>query len=255
MAESLSTVRTGPVTTITIDRPHRMNAITPELWADLLAAFRQVADSDTRVLVLTGAGGNFCTGADLSGDEDAGRPLTFMRTVEETCLALHRLDVPVIARVDGYAVGAGMNLALACDFVVASDRARFSQIFARRGLTIDAGGSWLLPRLVGLHRAKELAMLGDMIGADTAREYGLVHSVVPAADLDAAVAALAERLAAGPPAALGLIKRLLNRSFESDFAGALANETVAQSLIIGSDDAREALDAFREKREPRFTGR
>jgi enoyl-CoA hydratase/carnithine racemase len=131
-----------------------------------------------------------------------------MRLISETCLALYDLPIPTIARVDDVAVGAGMNMALACDFVIVTERARFSEIFIKRGLSPDVGGSWILPRLIGLHRAKQLVLLGDVIGAAEADRLGLVHKVVPAAQLDGAVSALAERLKTAPAMAVSLSKRL-----------------------------------------------
>jgi 2-(1,2-epoxy-1,2-dihydrophenyl)acetyl-CoA isomerase len=177
-----------------------------------------------------------------------------MTEVNEACLALHRLPVPTIARVDGVAVGAGMNLALACDFVLASARARFSEIFVRRGLSVDFGGSWVLPRLVGLHRAKELVLLGDIIDAATAHEWGLVREVVEVDALDAAVAALAGRLAAGPPIAMRQSKRMLIDSFEASLERALEDEARSQQINFATADTVEAGAAFLEKRDPVFRG-
>jgi 2-(1,2-epoxy-1,2-dihydrophenyl)acetyl-CoA isomerase len=160
-----------------------------------------------------------------------------------------------LARVDGVAAGAGLNLALGCDLIVASERSRFSEIFARRGLSIDFGGSWLLPRLVGLHRAKELVLLAEMLSADEAKEAGLVNRVVSAVDLDSVVADWAARLAAGPPLALSMSKLLLNKSLESSLDQALEAEAYAQSVNLASADVREAVAAFMEKRTPVFEGR
>jgi 2-(1,2-epoxy-1,2-dihydrophenyl)acetyl-CoA isomerase len=169
-------------------------------------------------------------------------------------LALAQVSKPVIARVNGVAAGAGLSLALACDLIVASDRARFSAIFARRGLSLDCGGSWLLPRLVGLHRAKELSLLADMYSAEQAQQMGLVNRVVPHAELDAFVADWAERLAAGPPLALSMSKRLLNSGLNSSLVEALENEALAVAVNNATDDMKEAFRAFRDKREPRFRG-
>jgi 2-(1,2-epoxy-1,2-dihydrophenyl)acetyl-CoA isomerase len=153
------------------------------------------------------------------------------------------------------AAGAGMSMALGCDLVVASDSARFSQIFARRGLTVDFGASWLLPRLIGLHRAKELAFFADIIDAEAAAEFGIVNLVVPAAQLDEVVDDWACRLATGPPLALSMTKNLLNNSFNLSLDQALEEEARAQSVNFASADTNEALRAFIEKREPHFTGR
>ena len=169
-------------------------------------------------------------------------------------LALHRLPQPTIAKVNGVAVGAGCNLALGCDLVVASDEARFSEIFALRGLTIDFGGSWLLPRRVGLHRAKELALLAEIISAKEAEAMGLVNRVVPVGELDAFVDDWATRLAAGPPIALAQTKRLLNNAFAVTLEQALEDEGAAQTVNFGTKDTVEAMTAFVEKRAPNFKG-
>ena len=162
---------------------------------------------------------------------------------------------PVIAKVNGVAVGAGLNLALGCDLIVASEQARFSEIFARRGLTVDFGGSWLLPRMIGVHRAKELAFFADILSAKEAADMGLVNRVVPAGELDAFVTDWANRLAAGPPLALAMTKRLLSNSFSMTMDEALEAEGMAQSVNAGTEDAPEAIRAFLEKREPKFKGR
>jgi 2-(1,2-epoxy-1,2-dihydrophenyl)acetyl-CoA isomerase len=191
---------------------------------ELLAALREIAVSDDRVVIITGAGG-FLSGADLSGggvDGGAQRPhqLAMMRRVGDVALTLHRLPQPTIAKVGGVAAGAGANMAFGCDLIVASDEARFTEIFARRGLTIDFGGSWLLPRLIGLHRAKELAFFADIISAKEAEAFGLVNRVVPAGELDAFVDDWAQKLATGPPIALAQTKRLLNNAMTRPWRGA-----------------------------------
>ncbi|WP_137294460.1 enoyl-CoA hydratase/isomerase family protein [Nocardioides dongxiaopingii] len=243
----------GPVATLTIANPRRRNSIGDSGWPQLRAALAEVEASDARVLVVTGHGEDFCAGADLS-EGGSRHPLANMHVVNEACLALHRLSVPTIARVDGYAVGAGMNLALGCDFVVATHRAKFSEIFVRRGLSVDFGGSWLLPRLVGMHRAKEMVLLGAMLEASTLHELGVVREVVAPADLDAAVDSLAQRLVAGPPIAIAQSKRLLHDAFEVGLERALEDEARAQAVNLATDDAAEAGAAFFEKREPRFLG-
>ncbi len=251
----------GGIVTITLNRPEKKNAINAAMWDELLATFRDIAGrDDDRVVVLTGAGGAFCSGADLSGGSaDAGGAARHqwhaMRHVGDVCLALARMPQPVIAKVGGVAAGAGCNMALGCDLIVASDEARFSEIFARRGLSIDFGGSWLLPRLVGLHRAKELALLADIISAKEAEAMGLVNRVVPAGQLDAFVDDWARRLAAGPPIALAQTKRMLNNSFEVTLEQALEDEGWAQTVNFGTADVAEAMQAFFQKREPKFEGR
>ncbi|MGA0174930.1 MAG: enoyl-CoA hydratase-related protein, partial [Phycisphaerales bacterium] len=160
-----------------------------------------------------------------------------------------------VAKVRGVAAGAGLNMALACDMVIAAEGARFSEIFARRGLVVDFGGSWLLPRLVGMHRAKELVLLADIIDAAEADRIGLVNRVVPEAELDAVVASIAARLAAGPPIALAMSKRLLNNSFDVTLEQALDDEGLAQTVTFSTEDVAEAMGAFIDKRDPVFRGR
>ncbi len=245
------------VVTLTMNRPDKKNALNLTMFNELLTVFREVNDSTTdRVLVITGAGDAFCSGADL-GDRasDTRHPTARLHWVADIALALHRVPKPVIAKVNGVAAGAGMNLALGCDLIVASETARFTEIFARRGLTIDFGGSWLLPRLVGMHRAKELAFFADIISAKEAAEIGLVNRVVAGSQLDAFVADWADRLAAGPPIALAMTKRLLTNSFAVSMDEALEAEGLAQSVNIKTEDTAEAIRAFMEKREPTFKGR
>jgi enoyl-CoA hydratase/carnithine racemase len=255
--------RADGVATITLNRPEILNSINFEMWHGLLEAFRAVTDEPTdRCVVVRGAGRAFCSGADLSdaaegrGAAGVGRThIDNMRKIAEVCLALHELPKPVVAAVQGIAAGAGCNLALGADIIVASEEARFCQIFSRRGLSIDFGGSWLLPRLVGLHKAKELTLLGEMVPADEAHRMGLVNRLVTATEFDAQVADLARRLADGPPIALAASKRLLNAGLSSSMAEALEAESFVQCVNFGTEDAVEAVMAFLEKREASFKGR
>ena len=253
--------RAGAVATLVLNRPAKKNAVTPAMWEGLLHGLRDIAvDPTVRAVVVTGAGDAFCSGADLwGGASDDGKPrqhrLMWMEQMNDVCRALFRVPQPVIAKVRGAAVGAGCNLALACDLVVAADTTKFSEIFTKRGLSPDFAGSWLVPRLVGLQKARELMFFADILTAADAERYGLVNKVVPAADLDAVVDEWAARLAAGPPIAMALTKRLLNDSFAKSLDQALSDEAAAQSLNFSTKDTAEALAAFTEKREPRFTGR
>jgi len=243
------------VATVVLANPRRKNAVNDQMWGQLRDVFRWLAaDDEVRAVVVTGEGDDFCSGADLAAAPER-HWLAQMRYVNEACLALHAVPQPTIARIDGVAVGAGLNLALACDLVVASDRARFSEIFARRGLSLDFGGSWFLPRRVGLHKAKELALLATIIDAAEAERIGLVNRVVPAAELDAAVGEWAATLAGGPPIALAQTKALLDRSSTSTLAEALSAEAAAQTVNFGTADTIEAISAFLQKRTPRYTGR
>lgn len=246
---------TNGVRTLTLNRPHRKNAINPELWIALRDALVAAGDdADVRAVVLAGAGGAFCSGADISGADSSIHPMRKMRILSEVTLLLHELPLPTIAKVTGVAVGAGWNLALGCDFVVATPESRFSQIFARRGLSLDCGGSWLLPKLVGLQQAKQLALLAEMIDAEEARNLNLVTWVVSADEVDAFVAELGARLVAGPPIALAQSKALLNEGADRTLRDALASEARAQAMNFATADVPEAYAAFAEKRAPLFTG-
>jgi enoyl-CoA hydratase/carnithine racemase len=243
------------VRTLTLNRPRRKNAINEEVWAALRDAFIAAGNNrDVRALVITGAGGAFCSGADLADAVTDAHPLYRMRTLTEVALLLHELPIPTIAKVTGVAVGAGWNLALGCDLVVATPESRFSQIFARRGLSLDLGGSWLLPKLVGLQQAKRLTLLAETIDAAEAHSLNLVTWVVPTEQIDAFVAELGERLVAGPSIALAQSKALLNEGADRTMRDALANEARAQGINFATADVPEAFNAFTEKRAPLFTG-
>ncbi len=256
--ETLQVHRGDGIVTVTMNRPEVKNAINGTMWSELLETFRSVYDNRTdRAMVLTGAGGDFCSGADVStmADSVSERPsLAAMREVSDVALALHRLPQPVIAKVRGVAAGAGCNLALAADLVVAADSARFSQIFTRRGLSVDFGGTWLLPRLVGLHRAKELALFADVLSADEVHEMGLLNRVVPEPDLDGFVDGWAARLAAGPPLAMSMTKKMLNDSMANSMEQAVEEEARSQSVNFATTDTAEGLLAFLDRREPGFEG-
>ena len=235
--DTLQVERADGVVTVTFDRPDKRNAINSRMWDELAEVAAAIAGSpDDRCVILTGAGGAFCSGADLS-DSSGERPvhqLAAMRRINAVAQAFHDLPQPTIAKVTGVAAGVGMSLALGCDLVVASEDARFSEIFAKRGLSLDGGSSWLLPRAVGMHRAKELALFGDVISADEALEMGVVNRVLPAGEIDAFVADWAAQLAAGPPIALAMTKRMLNRAFEQSFEQALDDEARCQTVNFGT---------------------
>jgi enoyl-CoA hydratase/carnithine racemase len=259
--QRLMVERADGVVTVTLNRPARKNAIPAAMWDEIAATFREIHDRrDDRVVVLTGAEGDFCSGADLAGDGEEPpadhdtHSLAQMRRVGAACMAIAELPKPTIAKVSGVAVGAGLNMALACDLVVADRTARFAEIFAKRGLSIDFGGSWFLPRRIGLHRAKELALFADLIDATEADRIGLVNRVVDDEELDGFVADWAARLAAGPPIALAQTKRLLDESFESSLHEALDREGAAQTINFSTADTREAMAAFIERRDPVFKG-
>jgi 2-(1,2-epoxy-1,2-dihydrophenyl)acetyl-CoA isomerase len=257
---------TDHVCRVTLDRPEAKNALTVEMRDQIVDTVRTVrADSDVRALLITGTGDAFCAGMDLSASTvaQAGRDDFDARTTAEALRVgvqafireLWELDKPTVAAVNGVAVGPGAHLALACDFVLVHETTRFLWSFHRWGLVVDAGGAYLLPRLVGLPRAKAMVMLGEGCTGAEAVELGLAYRCVAADALGDEAAGLAARLAAGPTRALGLSKRLLNASFETDLAGALELEAAYQSLATTSADLVEGMAAFKERRDPRFTGR
>lgn len=247
------------VRTLTMSNPGRMNAVPPDGWTELAQAFEEFEASPMRALILTGSDGEFCAGADLAdgvfGSSAASNAERLRTTVNRAALALHRTTKPTIAAVHGVAVGAGMNLAIGCDIVIASTAARFAEVFAKRGLTLDFGGTWLLPRLVGLTRARELALTGRIVDAGEALEIGLVSEVVGPDILADRAGSLADELAGGAPLALSILKRALDRSSEMSFEQALAFEEQAQAMLLSSNDFVEGVAAFLERRPPDFEGR
>jgi enoyl-CoA hydratase/carnithine racemase len=259
--ETLIVERKDGVVTVTMNRPERKNAANGTMLAELRQIFEEIEDNpDDRVMVLTGAGGAFCSGADLSDPNgpatDPNRSgLSRMRRLGDVALALHHVTKPTIAKVDGVAVGAGFSLALGCDLVVCSDRARLSMIFAKRSLSLDGGASWLLPRLIGMAKAKEVALFGDMWSGEEAAAIGLVNRVLPADELDVFVDGWAAKLAAGPPLALSMTKTLLYASSMASMEQAVEDEARCQALNFSTKDTAEAMAAFAEKREPVFIGR
>lgn len=251
---------------ITLDRPDAKNALTIEMRDGIVDAVRAARqDDDVRALLITGAGDAFCSGMDLSASTvvKASEPGYRTRSTAEALRVgvqafireLWELDKPTVAAVNGVAVGPGAHLALACDFVLVHSATRFLWSFQRWGLVVDAGGAYLLPRLVGLPRAKAMVMLGEGCTGAEAVDLGLAYRCLEPDELEGEASALAARLAAGPTRALGLSKRLLNESFETDLADTLEREAAYQSLATTSGDLVEGMAAFKERRDPRFTGR
>lgn len=250
----------GPVRWMTVDRPERKNAIPFDGWPVLAEALVDFERSSARVLVVTGAGEDFCSGADLDmGGQRQSLSVedrhARMKEVARVATILHRLTKPTIAAVDGVAVGAGMNLALGCDVIVATDRARFSEIFVRRGLTVDFGGTWLLPRVVGLQRAKDLALSGRIVDADEALQIGLVMEVVRVEDLRSRATEIANSFLEGAPLAQMFTKQGIDASFQASFSESISWEGQSQAILFGTEDVDEGVTAFLEKRSPRWKGR
>ncbi|MEU9333997.1 enoyl-CoA hydratase-related protein [Streptomyces sp. NPDC048290] len=251
------------VSHLTLDRPEALNAITPDLREQLIERLAEAsADPGVRAVVLTGTGRAFCSGADLRGTGATGGPpapgdvsRTLRLGAQRLIAAVLDCEKPVLAAVNGTAAGLGAHLAFACDLVLAAESARFIEVFVRRGLVPDAGGAYLLPRLIGPQRAKELLFFGDALTTPDAERLGLVNRVVPDADLVRTAREWAERLAAGPTRALALTKQLVNASLDGDRATAFAAEAAAQEINMGTRDAREGLTSFVERRTAVFEGR
>ncbi|MFC1415275.1 enoyl-CoA hydratase/isomerase family protein [Streptacidiphilus cavernicola] len=264
MSSEVLVAREGPVLWLTLNRPETLNAVTAGMRERLVAELDSASgDPEVRAVVLTGTGRGFCSGADLR--PAGGGPVVprvpgdvarVLRTgVQRMIAAVLDCEKPVVAAVNGTAAGVGVHLALACDLVLAAESASFVEAFVRRGLVPDGGGAYLLPRLVGPQRAKELMFFGDALPAAEAERLGLVNRVVPAEELAGTAAKWAERLAAGPTRALALTKHLVNASLEADRAVSFAAEATAQEVNMTTTDAQEGVRAFAERRSPQFKGR
>ncbi|KJY47349.1 MULTISPECIES: enoyl-CoA hydratase/isomerase family protein [unclassified Streptomyces] len=260
--EVLHRIESG-VSWITLNRPEAMNAVTWDQRERVIALLAEAsADPALRAVVLTATGKGFCAGADLrgapaaAGERVAGDVARMIRLgAQRLITAVLDCEKPVLAAVNGTAAGIGAHLALACDLVIAAESARFIEVFVRRGLVPDGGGAYLLPRLVGPQKAKELMFFGDAVPAAEAERLGLVNRVVPAEELEATAREWAERLAQGPTRALALTKQLVNASLDGDRAAALAAEATAQEINMTTADANEGVASFVERRSPKYLGR
>lgn len=246
------------ITTISLNRPDRYNAVTGEMRKELKAAFdAAAADDDCRVVVLTGEGKAFCSGQDLKDIE--GKKIDFSDFLKNgynpVIQAMRSLPKPIVARINGVAAGAGCSLALACDFIVADDRASFVEVFVGIGLVLDSGSSYFLPRSIGQARAFELATLGSKLSASKALEWGLINRAVDNEALDEEVAKIASYYASAPTLAIGMIKEMLNRSSTSSLNEVLDYEAHFQQVAGNSEDYEEGMTAFLEKRKPTFKGK
>lgn len=249
---------------ITLNRPEALNALTVDNRKRLTALFGECSTrDDVRAIVLTGNGRGFCSGADLRTSRGTTgpppEPLEAARSMRDGAhdlvLSMLECNKPIIGAINGVAAGIGVQMALACDLLVAADEARFVQVFARRGIVPDGGAAFLLPRLIGLNRAKELLFLGDDLAAADAERIGLVNRVVAHDELITTTQTLAQRLAAGPTQAIGLTKALIHRSLTVDLATSLELEAFYQAANARTEDAREGLMSFVERRTPTFKGR
>ena len=250
------------VAVIILNRPDRLNALTVAVAEDFMAAVSEAIEKGARAVVLTGSGRTFCAGGDLREMQEIanreGRVEAFfdepLRLLNEIVLMIRSTSIPFIAAVNGVASGGGCNLALACDVVIATRSAKFNQAFIKIGLSPDCGGTFFLPRLVGLRRAAELMFTGDFVDAEKAQQMGMINSVVEDDELMKHAIAMAERLAEAPTAAIGQIKQLLDASAASDLATQLDRERMSQIKMGQTKDFAEGVAAFLEKRPARFTG-
>lgn len=250
------------VATITLNRPKVLNAMNTEMFSELNCVFdTMMSDSAVRAVLITGEGRGFCSGADLKamGNESSllepGAFKTYMRVINELILKMLRLDRPIVAAVNGPATGAGANLVLASDIIFMAREAFLSQIFVKRGLVPDFGGLYLLPRYVGMAKAKELLFTGDYVDGEEAVRLGIANRVLPLDDLITEATAFAKRLASGPTVAIGLAKQGVHRGLESGLDAVLEFESLAQAIVRTTGDTVEAITAFLEKREPNFQGK
>lgn len=256
-AEKLLVTLEDGIKRITINRPERRNSVDHEMIELMRDAMRNSEADGTRVIILTGAGESFCAGADLaatSATDIASYDVTrsIRENVNPTIVAMRSLPIPIIARVHGHAVGVGHNYALACDMIIASEQALFGQVFVKIGLMPDGGSTFILPRMVGYQKAFELMAMGEIVNAREALRLGLVNRVVPFAELDATVDAIANSLSSAPQIALAKIKAALNHSAHSDLAAQLEFEAVNQDACFHSQDFMEGVTAFMQKRRAVF---
>ena len=262
--DGLDVTHDGGVLRLHLNRPDKRNALTDEMMTGMIDAVDTAGRDETvRVIVISAAGDHFCSGFDIvsrnTGDGARPRVGSIQRRLPSQA---HRLvplilttQTPVVCRVQGWCAGIGLNLALAADFTVATSDARFWMPFVDRGFTADSGATWLLPRRIGEVRARDMLLLARVVEGSEAADWGMVHRIVPASEIDASVDELVAQLARGATVAVGLTKWLLNSGRETSLLAHLQNEAFAMELSSRSDDFREGLAAFREKRDPDFQGR
>lgn len=259
MLKDLLLEKKGNIAIVTLNRPDVLNAFSIEMREGLAITFESFArDDDVRSVVITGAGRAFSTGGDIKGWGDLkneNRMKTIMEFAHRSVKAITSLEKPVIAMVNGDAVGAGCNLALACDLIIVSENARFGEVFVKIGLGPDWGGAYFLPRVIGMAKAKELLFTGKIIGAKEALEIGLINSVVPHEELEKTVMKLAEKLSQSATKAIGMTKAFLHKAWQMDLKEALEYEAFMQKELMKTTDHKEAVKAFLNKTKPVFIGK
>jgi 2-(1,2-epoxy-1,2-dihydrophenyl)acetyl-CoA isomerase len=256
--EHLLIHQSGPVLSLTLNRPDSLNAFSPDMILGLTNAFKKAAaDDEIRVVVLSGAGRSFSAGGDVKtmGKTAPKDVYDHIGRLNECILAMKNLPKPIIASVHGFAAGAGFNLALAADLIIAAEDSKFILSFAQVGLISDGGGLYFLPRLIGPNRAKELFFTAEPLLAKKALEYGIINHVYPLEGLKDETVKLAQKLANGPGVAYGMIKRLVDQAPQSTLEEMLEQERITQAMMVSTDDHKEGVQAFVEKRKPAFLGR
>jgi 2-(1,2-epoxy-1,2-dihydrophenyl)acetyl-CoA isomerase len=247
------------VATLTLNRPDVFNAFNDELSFAVQDALKQIAKDDSaRVVILTGAGKAFCSGQDLkdiAGKTDRSLSDSLHKRYNPIIRAMRQLPKPIICRLNGVAAGAGCSLALACDMIIASEAASLIEVFVNVGLVLDSGSSYFLPRIVGSKKAFELSTMGSKVNMQQALQWGMVNQVVPAEELDAAVQKVADYYKAAPTKAISLMKKMLDKSYTSTLDEMLDYEAYCQDIASNSDDYKEGVKAFNEKRKPEFKGK
>lgn len=243
------------VMNLALNRPESLNAFSPDMILGLKDAIKQAKDdSAIRVVTLSGSGRAFCAGGDVKtmGKKEPKDVYDHLGELNELILAMRDLEKPIIAAVHGFAAGAGFNLALACDMILAAEGSKFMLSFSKVGLISDGGGLYFLPRLIGPYRAKELLFSAEPITADEAYTLGIVNHVYPLAEFQKKVSEFAEKIAAGPATAYGFIKKIADKSLVSSLDEVLELERITQATVVNTDDHAEGVQAFKEKREPDF---
>lgn len=248
----------GPVMSLTLNRPDSLNAFSPEMILGLTEAIKSAGENEEiRVVVLSGAGRSFSAGGDVKtmGEASAVQVYDHIGKLNECILAMKDLEKPIIAAVHGFAAGAGFNLALACDLIVAAEDSKFALSFSQVGLISDGGGLYFLPRLIGPYRAKQLFFSGEPITATVAFELGIVNQIFPIEALEEGIKQLATKLASGPSKAFGMMKKIADHSFNSSLGEILEQERITQTMMVQTKDHLEGVAAFKEKRKPVFKGK
>lgn len=249
--------KNGSVLSMTLNRPESLNAFSPEMILTLTEALREAQNNpEVKVIVLSGAGRSFSAGGDVKtmGQANATGVYDHIGRLNECILAMKATEKPIIAAVHGFAAGAGFNLALACDLIVAADDSKFALSFSQVGLVSDGGGSYFVPRLVGPHLAKQFLFTAEPIPAERLYQLGVINNLVPAAILKEETLKLASQLANGPTRTYGMIKKLVDHSMTATLEEILEQERITQTMMVSTEDHQEGIAAFKEKRKPNFTG-